>query len=55
MGPLELRIRGRDETKGDTSRMAKSPEEMKAAMVKNLAANTGKTLDAWVKGTSIVR
>lgn len=29
--------------------MAKSPAEMQAAMVKNLATNTGKTLAAWVK------
>jgi uncharacterized protein DUF5655/uncharacterized protein DUF4287 len=29
--------------------MAKSPEDMAAAMVQNLKANTGKTLDQWLK------
>lgn len=29
--------------------MAKSPEEMEKAMIQNLKANTGKTLDQWLK------
>ena len=29
--------------------MAKSPEEMAAAMINNMKEKTGKTLDAWLK------